>query len=124
LTGPPGSGKSDLVLRLLARGFDLVADDQVDIQDGVARSPPALAGLLEARGLGIMRLPHVAQARLALVVDLAATPDRLPAPARHQALDVPLIRLDATAASAADRVVLALDCALGRIAQVAGAFAT
>jgi HPr kinase/phosphorylase len=90
----------------------------------VARSPPALAGLLEARGLGIMRLPHVAQARLALVVDLAATPDRLPAPARHQALDVPLIRLDATAASAADRVVLALDCALGRIAQVAGAFAT
>ena len=38
LIGPPGAGKSDLVLRLLARGFDLVADDRVDIEDGVART--------------------------------------------------------------------------------------
>ena len=72
LIGPPGAGKSDLLLRLLARGFDLVADDHVDIEDGIARPVPALAGLLEVRGLGIVRLPHVASARLALAVQLVA----------------------------------------------------
>ncbi len=60
LIGSPGAGKSDLVLRLLARGFDLVADDRVDIVDGMARPVPALAGLLEVRGLGIVRLAYVA----------------------------------------------------------------
>ncbi len=70
LIGPPGAGKSDLVLRLLARGFDLVADDRVEIADGMARPVPALTGLLEVRGLGIVRLAYVAAARLALVVEL------------------------------------------------------
>ncbi len=127
LLGPPGSGKSDLVLRLCARGFDLVADDRVDIVDGLARAPAALAGLLEVRGLGIFRLPYVTEARLALVVDLSPLPapmaPRLPAPARHAALDLPLVRIDAAAVSAAERVALALDGALGRVDQVAGAFA-
>src|SRR6478672_1295596 len=45
LIGPPGAGKSDLLLRLLARGFELVADDRVDVVDGIARPSPALAGL-------------------------------------------------------------------------------
>jgi len=121
--GPPGSGKSDLVLRLLARGFELVADDQVDLRDGFASAPPMLAGLLEVRGLGIMRLSYASRARIALVIDVAASPDRLPQPARHAALDVPLVHLDAALPSAPDRVAFALDCALGRISQVAGAFA-
>lgn len=123
LVGPPGSGKSDLALRLLARGFALVADDQVDIADGVASCPAALLGLLEARGLGILRLPYRARARLALIVDLTTLPDRLPLPRRDPDLDLPVIGLDAESASAVDKVVLALDCAIGRIAQVAGAFA-
>jgi len=121
--GPPGSGKSDLVLRLLARGFELVADDQVDLRDGFASAPPMLAGLLEVRGLGIMRLSYASRARIALVIDLTASPDRLPLPARHAALDVPLVHLEAASPSAPDRAVFALDCALGRISQVAGAFA-
>jgi len=122
LLGPPGSGKSDLVLRLLDRGFMLVADDRVDIESGVARPPAALAGLLEVRGLGIVRLPHLAQARLALAIELGSAP-RLPQPTRHPTLDLPLLALDATTASAAQRVALALDCALGRVGQHAGAFA-
>jgi HPr kinase/phosphorylase len=123
LIGPPGAGKSDLVLRLLARGFDLVADDRVNILDGMARPVPALAGLLEVRGLGIVRLAHVAAARLALVVELDSADARLPTPARHDGLGLPMVRVDAWTASAPDRVSLALDCALGRVAQVAGAFA-
>jgi HPr kinase/phosphorylase len=123
LIGPPGAGKSDLVLRLLARGFNLVADDRMDIVDGMARPVPALVGLLEVRGLGIVRLPHVVSARLALVVELGRDTPRLPAPVRHATLDLPMMQLDAFAASAPERVALALDCVLGRTAQVAGAFA-
>jgi HPr kinase/phosphorylase len=123
LIGPPGSGKSDLVLRLMARGFDLVADDQVEIVDGVASGPAELAGLLEVRGLGIMRLPYCSKARVALVVDLGSSSERMPAPLAHPELGSPVVRIDAAAASAAERVGLALDCALGLVRQVAGAFA-
>ena len=123
LIGPPGSGKSDLALRLLSRGFELVADDQVDIMDGIASCPTELAGLLEARGLGIVRLPYRPQARLALIVELDGRIDRLPLPARHPELRLPVVHIDATAASAPEKIALALDCALGRVSQVAGAFA-
>jgi HPr kinase/phosphorylase len=123
LIGPPGSGKSDLVLRLLGRGFDLVADDQVDIANGLVTAPAALAGLLEVRGLGIFRLPYAPSARLALVVDLVTRAERLPEPAIHAGLNVPLVHIDADAASAPDRVIVALECALGRMTQVAGVFA-
>jgi HPr kinase/phosphorylase len=123
LIGPPGAGKSDLVLRLLARGFDLVADDRVDIADGMARPAAALAGLLEVRGLGIVRLAYVAAVRLTLVVELDNSADRLPAPALHDGLGLPMVRLNGRSASAPEKVSLALDCALGRVTQVSGAFA-
>jgi HPr kinase/phosphorylase len=122
LVGPPGSGKSDLLLRLLDRGFSLVADDRVDILAGFASPPAALAGMLEVRGLGIVRLTHVANARLALVVDLGGPVTRLPAPARHPILDLPLIAVEAQHASAPAIVELALNSVLARVGQVAGAF--
>jgi HPr kinase/phosphorylase len=123
VTGAPGSGKSDLVLRLLSCGFELVADDQVTIADGVASAPPELAGLLEVRGLGIVRLPYCATARLMLVVDIDTRGERMPMPELHPALAVPIVHIDAAAASAPERVALALECATGRITQIAGAFA-
>lgn len=121
--GPPGSGKSDLVLRLLDRGFRLVADDRVEVDGDRASPPDALAGLMEIRGIGILRLPHLSGCRLALVVSLDGPPERLPRPERHPALDLPMIRLDPTHASAAQRVDVALEAALGRLHSVAGAFA-
>jgi HPr kinase/phosphorylase len=124
LVGPPGSGKSDLVLRLRVHGFGLVADDRVDILDGIARPPAALAGLLEVRGLGILRLDHIPHARLHLLVRLGAPGDRLPAPEHDAALNVPVLRLDAAHPGAPDRIALALACALGEVASPAGAFAS
>lgn len=124
LLGPSGAGKSDLALRLLSHGFILVADDRVDITGDVASAPASLAGLLEVRGLGIVRLPrHTDSARLALIAELGPPAARLPFPAQHTTLHLPLIRLDPAAASAPDRVALALDCVLGCAGQVAGAFA-
>ena len=112
-----------MVLRLLDHGFVLVADDRVEIADGRARPASGLAGLLEVRGLGILRLPHLPSATLRLAVTLGPAAQRLPAPARHAAPDLPLITVDPAHPSAAQVVALALDCALGRVAQVAGAFA-
>jgi HPr kinase/phosphorylase len=123
LLGPSGSGKSDLLLRLLDRGFALVADDRVDLSDGVASAPAGLAGLLEVRGLGVFRMPHVTSATVALAVELGAGGDRMPLPATHAPSGRPLVRIDPAAASAAQRVAWALDCALGRTQQLAGAFA-
>lgn len=123
LLGPPGAGKSDMVVRLLDRGFVLVADDRVEIEDGFARPAAGLAGLLEVRGLGILRLPHAAPSRLHLAVRLGQRAPRLPAPAAERESGLPVIEIDPGDVSAAQRVALALDCALGRVTQLAGAFA-
>ena len=89
----------------------------------MARTPEALAGLLEVRWLGIVRLPYRSGVKLHVVIALTDQPERLPRPERHAALGLPVVRLRGTDASAPDRVALALDCALGRVAQHTGAFA-
>ena len=83
IKGASGSGKSALGLELLSIGARLVADDQTVITaegpDLIASCPPPLRGLIEARGLGLLRAPHDPQARVALVVDLDQTEEaRLP----------------------------------------------
>lgn len=99
LCGPSGSGKSDLALRLIDAGARLVADDQVLVHAvngvAVASAPDNLAGLLEVRGLGIVRLPHLASAPVGLVAEMSA-PDaveRLPKPEMREIEGVALPRL-------------------------------
>jgi HPr kinase/phosphorylase len=121
--GASGAGKSDLTLRLLGRGFTLVADDQVEITDGLARAPEALAGLLEVRGIGIVQLPYISNVKLRVIIALTDQPERLPVSEQHGELGLPVVRLQAAGASAPDRVALALDCALGHVTQCVGAFA-
>ncbi|MEI8394189.1 MAG: hypothetical protein WCF85_05595 [Rhodospirillaceae bacterium] len=100
LRGASGAGKSDLALRLIDDGAVLIADDRVELyrdRDAVAATAPVtLAGLLEVRGVGIMRVPHSPAARLHLVVDLVAPErvERLPEPTRTELLDVSLPRID------------------------------
>ncbi len=121
LVGPPGSGKSDLLLRLIDRGFILVADDRVEMDGLDASAPSHLAGCLEIRGLGIARLPFLDRATLALVVKLER-PERMPMPARYEVLDLPMISVDPFAPSAAILVEMALNHVQGGSLFVTGAF--
>lgn len=88
ILGPSGSGKSALALQLMSRGAVLVSDDRTRVtrEDDrlVAKCPtPDLSGLIEARGIGLLRAPALASVPLALAVDLGqAETDRLP-PYRH-----------------------------------------
>ena len=116
LRGPPGAGKSDLALRLIDRGARLVADDQVQLQRISARlsvsAPAAIAGLLEVRGIGILRLDALAEAPLVMCVDLlpSAEIERLPERrfAELLGVEIPLIAVSAFDASAAAKLRLAL----------------
>lgn len=121
--GPPGAGKSDMLLRLIHAGWALVADDQVLVERGIASAPTELAGVLEVRGLGLFRLPFLKSAPLRMVVRLGVPMERLPQPEQDGALDLPAISLDAGNISAVERVSIALDAACGRVLQIAGAFA-
>ncbi|MBA3909568.1 MAG: serine kinase [Rhodobacter sp.] len=83
ILGPSGAGKSALALRLISLGASLVADDQVELGiEGnhlIARCPAPIRGLIEARGVGLLRAPTVESAAIALVVDLGQQEEhRLP----------------------------------------------
>jgi HPr kinase/phosphorylase len=126
LRGASGSGKSDLALRAIDHGAQLVADDRVvlvrDGADMIASAPASLHGLIEIRGLGIMRMDAAAQARIALVADMADphTIERLP-DRRHCDIDgvsLPWLALAPFEASAPAKLRFALMAALepGRLA--------
>jgi HPr kinase/phosphorylase len=129
LRGPSGSGKSDLALRLIEDGALLVADDQTVLhRTGPVlelHAPAELAGLLEVRGLGIVRVPYADRAPLRLVFDLVPQDeiDRLPEPrfVTLAGLAVPLLALAPAAASAPARIRLALKALA--VPLVAGALA-
>jgi len=116
ITGPSGSGKSDLALRLLDRGFTLVSDDQTVVKrDGdrlLATAPTTIAGKLEIRGIGIVEMECLSDVPVALIVELTADITRLPDDSRERLIlgvNVPLISIDALTASAPSKVALALD---------------
>jgi serine kinase of HPr protein (carbohydrate metabolism regulator) len=117
LTGPSGSGKSDLALRMLDRGFTLVSDDQTIVRkEGdrlLASAPPNIAGKLEIRGLGIVDVERVDNMPIALIVELTnSLIERLPDDSRERPIlgvKLPLVTIDALTASAPSKVALALD---------------
>ncbi len=120
ITGPSGSGKSDLTLRLLDRGFTLVSDDRTLVRrEGerlIASAPPSIHGKLEIRGIGIVDLETIQDVPVALLIELTSDIQRLPDDSRERPIlgvPLPLISIDAMTASAASKVALALD-RLGR----------
>jgi HPr kinase/phosphorylase len=120
IRGPSGAGKSRLALDLLDAARTgrltfarLVADDRAALEAShgrlLVRPAAALAGLLEVRGLGVMRVPYEPVAVVTLAVDLAADAERLPtAAARRTVIDgIDIARLAVTPEAEALPLVLA-----------------
>lgn len=115
IEGRSGEGKSDLALRLIDRGARLVADDYTictrtaGILYGAA--PATIAGKIEVRGLGLIDMPHVERAPIALLVTILDAPPRLPdGPRTHRIAGVEVVQvaLPALEPSAPVKVELAL----------------
>jgi serine kinase of HPr protein (carbohydrate metabolism regulator) len=124
IEGPPGSGKSDLALRLLDQpGFGygtdllngrLIADDQVLIRRSgatlVASAPETISGRLEIRGLGIVSVAAVEAIPLGLMARLAPaeTIERMPeleiSAVEILGLSLPLVLIDPRQPSAPARL--------------------
>ena len=114
IAGRSGSGKSDLALRLIDRGATLVSDDYTTVTrrgDRLYGAPPeTIAGRIEVRGVGLLVMPHAAEAPLCLHVALGAEPERLPEPASvaFAGLSLPSLRLAGLEPSAPIKLEAAL----------------
>jgi serine kinase of HPr protein (carbohydrate metabolism regulator) len=115
ISGPSGAGKSDLALRLIGRGWRLVADDYVHVfvseEALYASAPDTIAGRIEARGVGVVGVVMRGVVRLVLAVDLVETPpERLPEPETRDFAGrlLPLLRLAGFETSAVEKVAAAI----------------
>jgi serine kinase of HPr protein (carbohydrate metabolism regulator) len=115
IAGRPGSGKSDLALRLIDRGAVLVSDDYTILTrsgDGlVASAPETIRGRIEVRGVGLVEMSFESAVPVALIVTVDDTVPRMPAPDQSRTLagfDLPLVALAAFEDSAPIKVELAL----------------
>ena len=114
--GPSGSGKSDLALRCIEKGADLISDDQTILcrknKKIIASAPRTIAGKLEVRGLGILDFPYREDAPLVLVLDLIneGAVARLPKIDFVDYFDIkiPNLRILSFESSAVEKVSLAL----------------
>jgi HPr kinase/phosphorylase len=120
IRGVSGTGKSRLALELIDAARTgvlpfarLVGDDRVILQVAggrlVVRPVEALAGLIEVRGVGIVKLAYEPSAVVGLVVDLGADAERLPA-AESLQVEIDGVRLPRLAVAAGD---IALPTVLG-----------
>ncbi|MGD9637633.1 MAG: HPr kinase/phosphorylase [Alphaproteobacteria bacterium] len=126
IIGKSGSGKSDLALRLIDNGAELVADDRCEVfadnNKLLAQAPSRIKGLIEVRGIGIIKLPFVIKSEIKLVVELQEKLliDRMPdADLCHICgLDIPKILLYPFENSAIIKVKLALAIAANKIEKI------
>lgn len=114
--GDSGAGKSDLSLRLImCHQAVLIADDRVDIttDNGVitASAPKVLQGLLEVRGIGIVKLDYLPKAKICAVFELVSDRiERMPEPQYYEigTQKLPLFKINPFEVSAPEKVLAAL----------------
>jgi len=111
ISGRPGSGKSDLALRLIDRGAVLVSDDYTIVTRSgkrlLASAPETIRGRIEIRGVGLVEMPNETAVPVALVVEIDEPVPRMPEPGRTRLIAniaVPLFALAPHEASAPIKV--------------------
>ena len=115
ICGASGAGKSDLALRLIDRGAMLISDDYTIVRSSggqlEASAPATIAGMMEVRGVGVVDLPSIKGARLALIIDLSQDIDRMPGDPEEWLVagtPLPVVKVSPFEASAPIKVELAL----------------
>lgn len=115
IAGRSGAGKSDLALRLIDRGAQLVSDDYTvvkRVQGRLLAAPPRnIEGKMEVRGVGLVQFDSVTDVPVCLSVDLDREVERLPElhdPLVIAGIKVPVIGLSALEPSSPMKVELAL----------------
>ena len=116
ISGRSGSGKSDLALRLIDRGAQLVSDDYTIVRrvNGrlLAKAPVNIDGKIEIRGVGIVKMETATDVPVCLMVDLNSNVERMPAQGEARwvaGIQIPTIAVNALEASAPVKVEVALD---------------
>lgn len=101
IRGASGHGKSGLALQLIALGGVLVSDDRTRLwredEALMADAPDTIRGRIEARGVGILRVPATGPVPVALLVDMDRTATaRLPPVLHETVMGVALPRFEKT----------------------------
>jgi serine kinase of HPr protein (carbohydrate metabolism regulator) len=128
IQGEPGSGKSRLALRLLETAgrelpfARLVGDDRVYLESRagrlIVRAPEELAGLLEIRGTGIVRVAFEPAAIVGLVIELGQPAERMPAAESRKAVLRGVILPRLAVPPGVDPLPLAIEASLGRFGPI------
>ena len=116
ILGDSGSGKSDLALRLITEfSAKLVSDDRTEILAGkekpIATAPKILKGLLEVRGIGIIKTEAVDETVVDVVIQLTSDKiDRMPEKKYYQleGFDIPLYYINPFEISATSKIITIL----------------
>ena len=114
--GPSGSGKSDLALRLIDAGGKLVSDDCVEITNEgdilYAFPSPNIEGMIEVRGVGIIKLSYLKISTLSLALTHVSNEkiERLPKQKKFciDEATIPLYNFNAFSVSAIAKIKLIL----------------
>ncbi|MFI3242326.1 MAG: hypothetical protein R3Y43_07140 [Alphaproteobacteria bacterium] len=108
ILGKSGSGKSDVALRaIINHRAKLIADDRVNYENGIAYAVDSLKGLLEVRGVGIIKLPYIKKQKIDLVVELSTDIERMPEPEFYE--NIRKIKINPFEISAIEKIIIALD---------------
>jgi HPr kinase/phosphorylase len=107
IRGPSRAGKSQVLMSLLRESKSknlfacLIGDDRLNLfthTGFLAASPhPRIAGLIENRGVGIIKMPYLAASRIHFVVDLGIKDEKLScfdnATITLEGISLPLLRV-------------------------------
>ncbi|RAX43560.1 HPr kinase/phosphorylase [Rhizobium tropici] len=130
--GPSGSGKSTLAFSSLAAArplglaASLIADDRVLIteQNGsvLAKCPPSIAGLMEIRYTGIVRMPYISEGEMHFAIRPVDPESAERLPPEDEQVDItgsirlPLIRVAATSANPLAIIMAKIGASFGQSA--------